>query len=200
MTYMHDEALRTLQPLLDEAGIKRCALLGHSDGASIAAIYAGGVQDHRVRAVVLMAPHFFTEEMGLVGIAQTRDLFATTDLRARLARHHGDNVDDAFAGWSGAWLDPGFRHWDITEYLPSIRVPILLVQGLDDQYGTLAQVEVAEAMTMCPLERLLLPGCGHSPHHEAGEATLSGVRDFLDRLWAMERGSVGLRGRLEPPS
>jgi pimeloyl-ACP methyl ester carboxylesterase len=186
LTYMHDEALRVLPPLLDLIGLRRGILLGHSDGASIATIYAGGVQDHRIRGLILMAPHFFTEDMGLAGIARAKAAFDTTDLRAKLARHHGDNVDCAFHGWAGAWLDPAFRAWDIRECLNTIRVPILLVQGLDDQYGTLEQVAVAEAKTMCPLEPLLLPGCGHAPHHEASEATLAGIGGFLDRLWAIE--------------
>jgi pimeloyl-ACP methyl ester carboxylesterase len=186
LTYMHDEALQTLGPLLDRIGFRRGVLVGHSDGASIAAIYAGGIQDHRVRGLVLMAPHFFTEPMGLDGIARAKTAFETTDLRQRLARHHGGNVDGAFQGWARAWLDPGFRTWDIREYLPHIRVPILLIQGLDDTYGTLAQVEAAEAGTMAPCEPLLLAGCGHAPHHEAADATLAGSAGFIARLMAVD--------------
>lgn len=184
--YMHDAGLRALPALLDAIGLRRAVLLGHSDGASIATIHAGGVGDHRIRGLILIAPHFFTESMGLEGIARTKVAFATTDLRAKLARHHGDNVDNAFLGWSGAWLDPGFRDWDIRDYLATIRVPILLIQGLDDQYGTLAQVEAAESATLCPVERLLLPNCGHAPHHEAPAATLDGIARFLRHLWAIE--------------
>lgn len=186
LTYMHDEALGTLGPLLDRIGLRRGLLVGHSDGASIAAIYAGGIADPRVRGLVLMAPHFFTEEMGLVGIRQTTQAYATTDLRARLARHHGANVDGAFFGWSGAWLDPAFRDWDLLEFLPSIRVPVLAIQGRDDRYGTLAQIDALQQHAMCPVETLLLAGCGHAPHHEASEATLLGITEFITHLWRME--------------
>lgn len=186
LTYMHDEALQTLRPLLDQAGIRRAILIGHSDGASIATIYAGGVQDHRIGGLVLMAPHFFTEQMGLDGIARTAEAFATSDLRARLARHHGDNVDGAFQGWSRAWLDPEFRTWDISEYLRAIRVPVLLIQGLADQYGTLAQVDCAKAEATCHLETLLLQGCGHAPQHEAADATLSAIAEFVGRQLAID--------------
>ena len=132
---MHEEARDVLPQLLDAIGFRRGLLLGHSDGASIAAIYAGSVQDHRVRGLVLIAPHFFTEDMGLAEIARAKEAYATTDLRAKLARWHAD-VDNAFRGWNDAWLDPGFRTWDITDALAYIRVPILIVQGEDDQYGT----------------------------------------------------------------
>ena len=186
LTYMHDEALHSLPALLDRIGLHRGILVGHSDGASIATIYAGGVQDHRIRGLVLMAPHFFTEQMGLDGIARTKAAFETSDLRARLARHHGDNTDGAFRGWSQAWLDPAFQAWDIREYLRYIRVPVLLVQGLDDQYGTLAQVECARAETLCPLETLLLERCGHAPHHEATQATLKGIGAFVRHLLEIE--------------
>lgn len=189
LTYMHDEALGTLPRLLDLVGLRRGVLVGHSDGASIATIYAGGVQDQRVRGAVLLAPHFFTEEMGIAAIARTRAAFETGDLRSRLARHHGDNVDGAFHGWAGAWLDPGFRSWDIREFLPTIRVPLLLIQGHDDQYGTSAQVDAAEAQTRCPLECVLLAGCGHAPQHEATDATMDAICAFLIRLWAIDDAS-----------
>ncbi|MBV9556937.1 MAG: alpha/beta hydrolase, partial [Pseudolabrys sp.] len=138
LTYMHDEARQTLPSLLDAIGFTRGLLIGHSDGASIATIYAGSHQDHRVLGLVLIAPHFFTEDEGIASIADAKKAYETTDLRARLARWHKD-PDNAFHGWNGAWLDPGFRQWDITEQLGYIRVPILIVQGEADQYGTVAQ-------------------------------------------------------------
>ena len=140
LTYMHDEARETLPRLLDAIGFQRGLLIGHSDGASIAAIYAGSHQDHRVGGLVLIAPHFFTEDVGLTSIEEARKAYATGDLRQRLARWHAD-VDNAFKGWNGAWLDPEFRKWDITEFLAYIRVPVLIVQGEDDQYGTAKQIE-----------------------------------------------------------
>src|SRR5882762_1993549 len=139
LDYMHIEALDVLPKLLDAIGFRRGLLVGHSDGASIAAIYAGSVQDHRVRGLTLIAPHFFTEDMGIAEIARAKEAYATTDLRQKLARWHA-NVDNAFRGWNDAWLDPEFRKWDITEPLAYIRVPILIVQGADDQYGTQRQI------------------------------------------------------------
>ena len=152
LSYMHDEARAVVPKLLDAIGFRRGLLIGHSDGASIAAIYAGTHQDHRVGGLVLIAPHFFTEDPGIASIEEARRAYENTDLRAKLARWHKD-PDNAFRGWNDAWLDPDFRKWDITEPLAYIRVPMLIVQGEDDQYGTVAQIEAAAA-------RMLLPGRG----------------------------------------
>jgi pimeloyl-ACP methyl ester carboxylesterase len=184
LSYMHDEARDTLPQLLDAIGFQRGLLVGHSDGASIAAIYAGSHQDHRVGGLVLTAPHFFTEDMGIASIEEARKAYETGDLRQRLARWHAD-VDNAFKGWNGAWLDPGFRQWDITEFLAYIRVPTLIVQGEDDQYGTLKQIEVAQQDCYCPVEVALVPGARHSPQRDKPEATLQAIADFVARVLAM---------------
>jgi len=181
LTYMHDEAREILPELLDAIGFQRGLLFGHSDGASIAAIYAGSHEDHRVGGLVLMAPHFFTEGIGIAAIEEARKAYETTDLRAKLARWHKD-VDVAFKGWNDAWLDPEFRKWDITEQLAYIRVPILIVQGEDDQYGTVKQIEAAGRECYCPVEVALLPGAKHSPQREAPEATLKAVSDFVAQI------------------
>jgi pimeloyl-ACP methyl ester carboxylesterase len=181
LTFMHEEARAVLPRLLAAIGFRRGLLLGHSDGASIAAIYAGSIQDHRVRGLVLMAPHFFTEEMGIAEIARARDAYATTQLRGKLSRWHAD-VDNAFKGWNDAWLDPAFRQWDITDVLAYIRVPILIVQGEDDQYGTVRQIEVAREECYCPVDVALLPRTRHAPHREVPEATLAAVAGFANRL------------------
>src|SRR4051794_37450411 len=181
LTFMHAEAREVLPRLLDAIGFRRGLLVGHSDGASIAATYAGSVQDHRVRGLVLIAPHFFTEDMGIAEIARAKELYETTDLRTRLARWHAD-VDNAFRGWNEAWLDPGFRQWDITEPLAYIRVPILVVQGENDQYGTVRQIEVAREECYCPVEVALLPGVRHAPHREAPALLLDTVSAFTNRL------------------
>ena len=181
VTFMHEEAREVLPRVLDAIGFRRGLLVGHSDGASIAAIYAGSVQDHRVRGLVLMAPHFFTEDMGIAEIARAKAAFETGDLRAKLARWHAD-VDNAFRSWNDAWLDPEFRKWDITDALAYIRVPILIVQGEDDQYGTVRQIEVAQEECYCPVEVALLPDTRHAPHREAPEATLRAVSEFANRL------------------
>jgi len=180
LTYMHDEARDTLPKLLDAVGFERGLLIGHSDGASIVAIYAGSHEDHRIGGLVLIAPHFFTEDPGIKSIEEARVAYESGDLRPRLARWHAD-VDNAFWGWNGAWLDPDFRKWDITEFLAYIRVPILIVQGADDQYGTVKQIEMAERECYCPVELALLPGARHSPQREASEPTLKAITQFVRR-------------------
>ena len=175
--YMHIEALDVLPKLLDIIGFQRGLLCGHSDGASIAAIYAGAHQDHRVQGVVMIAPHFVVEDISVRSIAEIKQAYETTDLKAKLARWHKD-VDNAFYGWNGAWLDPRFRTWDISEYLAYIRVPVAILQGVDDQYGTMRQVEIAQAECYCPVDVIIVPGAGHSPHREAPGPTLQAVTEF----------------------
>jgi pimeloyl-ACP methyl ester carboxylesterase len=182
--YMHREALDVLPQVLEKIGFRRGLLLGHSDGASIAAIYAGSRQDHRICGVAMMAPHFVVEEMGLAAIARTTADYAG-NLRAKLARWHQD-VDNAFLGWSNAWLDPAFRAWDISDRLAYIRVPIAILQGADDQYGTLRQIEIAQDECYCPVEVTIIPGIGHSPHREAAEVTLRTIAEFAERVLTKE--------------
>ena len=186
LSYMHDEAFDVLPHVLDQAGVRKTILVGHSDGASIATIYAGGRQDFRVRGLVLVAPHFFVEDVSIASIAAAKLAYETGDLRARLARHHGENVDVAFHGWNDAWLDPGFRAWRIDDAVAHVRVPILIVQGRDDQYGTLAQIRLAETDAYCPVETAVLADCGHSPHIDRPAETLAAVAEFIHRLAAHE--------------
>jgi pimeloyl-ACP methyl ester carboxylesterase len=181
LDYMQREALDVLPKLLEAIGFRRGLLIGHSDGASIATIYAGSVQDHRIRGLVLIAPHFFVEDVGVASIAQARDAYATTDLREKLARWHAD-VDNAFRGWNDAWLDPDFRKWDITEMLAYVRVPMLIVQGEADQYGTVRQIAVAQEECYCPVDVALLPNARHAPHREAPDLTLNVIGGFVNRL------------------
>ncbi len=194
LTYMHDEAMLVLPKVLDAIGFRRGLLLGHSDGASIAAIYAGSIQDHRVRGLSLIAPHFFVEDISVRSIAEIKSAYEQGELRAKLAKWHR-TVDVAFYGWNGAWLDPEFRKWDITDALAYIRVPVQIVQGAEDQYGTLRQVETAQEECYCPVEVEIVPGAAHSPHREAPDATLEAVTGFVNRIlrthgeWALERAS-----------
>ncbi len=187
LDYMSREALEVLPALLEAIGFQRGVLLGHSDGASIAAIYAGGSGDHRLRGVVLIAPHFVTEAMGLAAIAEIKRTYETTDLRTKLARWHRD-VDNAFYGWNDAWLDPDFRRWDISDYLAYIRVPVAILQGEADQYGTIRQVEIAREECYCPVDVTLIPQSGHSPHREAPELTLATISDFVRRILIVHEG------------
>jgi pimeloyl-ACP methyl ester carboxylesterase len=179
--FMHEEACDVLPRVLGAIGFQRGILLGHSDGGSIAAIYAGSMQDHRVRGLVLEAPHFFIEERGLAEIRRAREAFTTGTFREKLMRWHAD-VDCAFRSWSEPWLSPEFLKWDITEELAYIRVPILIVQGDQDQYGTLKQLAVAQEECFCPVETAVLPGIRHVPHREAPELTLTAMADFINRL------------------
>jgi pimeloyl-ACP methyl ester carboxylesterase len=181
VSFMHDEARDVLPLVLDAMGFRRGLLVGHSDGASIAAIYAGSVQDHRVRGLALMAPHFFTEDMGIAEIARAKIAFETGPLRAKLARLHAD-PDNAFHNWSGPWLDPEFRNWELSDALAHIRVPILIVQGENDQYGTMRQIEMAQQECYCPVEVAMLPDTRHAPYREAPEATLRAISDYANRL------------------
>ena len=179
--FLDEEAREVLPRVLDAIGFRRGFLLGHSDGASIATIYAGSVQDHRVRGVVLIAPHFFTEEMGLAEIRRARKSFDSGALRERLKPYHAD-VDTAFRSWNEPWLHPDFQKWDITEALGYIRVPVLIVQGENDQYGTLRQIEMARQECFCPVEVVVLPGIRHIPYREAPELTVNAVAEFINRL------------------
>jgi pimeloyl-ACP methyl ester carboxylesterase len=178
--YMHREALDVLPKLLAAIGFQRGILVGHSDGASISAIYAGGVQDHRIRAIALIAPHFIVEDISVTSIAEIKTAYETTSLREKLARWH-THVDNAFYGWNGAWLDPEFRSWDISEYLAYVRVPLAIIQGAHDQYGTIRQVEIAREECYCPVDVTILEA-GHSPHREAPGATLNAISDFANAV------------------
>jgi pimeloyl-ACP methyl ester carboxylesterase len=187
--YMHVEALDVLPKLLERIGFRRGLLVGHSDGASIAAIYAGSHQDHRVEGLALIAPHFIVEEVSVASIAEIKTAYETTNLKEKLARWHSD-VDNAFYGWNGAWLDPAFRNWDISEVLAYIRVPIAILQGVDDVYGTMRQVEIAQEECYCPVDVTVIPGAGHQPHREAPGATLDAITEFANAVLRVH-GSQG---------
>jgi pimeloyl-ACP methyl ester carboxylesterase len=178
MSYLHDEASDVMPRVLDAAGIRRALPIGHSDGGSIAAIHAGRTRDPRLLGLVLIAAHFFVEDLNVASIAQiTRD-YGQGDLRRRLARYHRD-VDTAFHGWSGAWLDPRFRALDLTAELERIGVPVLGLQGDDDPYGSDAQLDALTRHVRAPVETRLIPGARHAPHLEAPEPTLEAIGDFV---------------------
>ena len=188
--YMDQEAFEVLPAVLDQATVRKAVLVGHSDGASIATIYAGGAQDFRVRGLVLMAPHFFVEDLSIRSILAAKEAYELGDLRERLARHHDGNVDTAFYTWNSAWLDPGSRSWRLDDRLAHVRVPILIVQGADDQYGTTAQIAVAEQETYCPVDALVLNDCRHSPHLDQPDATLAAIADFAYRVLTVHEGFI----------
>src|SRR5262245_52670449 len=176
--FMHDAALVELPALLRETGIREPLLIGHSDGASIALIHAG--HGHPVRALALMAPHVFVEDVSLRSIEDARLRFESGTLWRSLARYHRD-PEKTFHLWNDVWLDPEFRSWNIEACLPGIHCPVLALQGRDDEYGTLAQLDAVARGVSGPCERLELPGCGHSPHVDQPERTLAALVRFIGR-------------------
>lgn len=185
--FMHDEALDVLPAVLEHFGLREVVLFGHSDGASIAIVYAGA-RLGPVRALVLEAPHVFVEPVCTESITRLAEAYETTGLRERLARHHGENTDTMFRTWTDVWLRPEFRKWNIEEYLPAIESPVLVVQGEDDEYGTARQVEAVVTRVRGPAERLMLAGCGHSPHSARPEEVLEAASRFLRRALHPDRG------------
>ena len=185
-TYMQDEAKDFLPRLLDALHIDSAILVGHSDGGSIALVHAAldaRSKRGRMRGVVLEAPHVFVEDVSVASIAKAREAYQAGDLREKLAKYHGTNVDGAFRGWNDAWLDPGFRSWNIEEYLPSIEAPVLVIQGEDDPYGTRAQVDAIARQVGGPVEEtVMLPKCGHAPHRDQPEVTLTAMSAFVHRV------------------
>jgi pimeloyl-ACP methyl ester carboxylesterase len=177
--YMHDEALATLPQLLDALSIEQPLLVGHSDGGSIALIYAGG-SGRAVAGVVAIAAHVIVEELSITSIAAARDAYRSTDLRSKLARYHAD-VDGAFWGRNDIWLDPAFRAWTIEEYLPRIACPVLAIQGEDDEYGTMDQL-ARIARGARDVELVRLDRCGHSPHRDQPDALLAAIGRFVERI------------------
>jgi pimeloyl-ACP methyl ester carboxylesterase len=180
--FMHEEALDVLPEVLDRAGVREAVLVGHSDGGSIGLIYAGSGRALPLRGLVLLAPHVFVEDLTVRSIAAAGVAYRQGALREKLARHHGDNVDVAFWGWNRIWLDPAFLTWNIEEYLPRIDVPALVIQGRQDEYGTLAQTERIARGSGGPVATVILDGCGHAPQREARDATLGALVTFVRDL------------------
>jgi pimeloyl-ACP methyl ester carboxylesterase len=176
---MHHEALIVLPQFLDALGIQKPILFGHSDGGSIALIYAGG-SGRSLSGVVALAPHVFVEDLSVSNIAAAKTAYKTTNLREKLARHH-DDVDGTFWGWNNIWLNPAFRQWNIEEYLPRIACPILAVQGLEDEYGTIEQIRCIERGAP-RVEALGLAHSRHSPHRDQPRRVLEAVDRWLSTV------------------
>lgn len=181
--YMTFEATQVLPQVLASLGQRPVILMGHSDGATIAAEYAGRVDDPRVQGIVLMAPHFFTEPLGLAEIAQARGAFDAGGLAEKMARWHRDPVA-TFRGWNEAWLNPDFSDWNVAEVIDHWRVPSLVIQGRQDQYGTLAQVSVCARRSPAPVQTLVLDDCRHAPHQDQPLVVLGAVARFVAPLVA----------------
>lgn len=178
--YMHREAREALPELLAKLGVERPILVGHSDGASIALIYAGTYPDG-LRGLVALAPHVFVEDVSVRSIREAKVAFETTDMPQKLARYHAD-ARRTFYGWNDIWLAPDFRRWNIEEYLPPIRCPVLAVQGVDDEYGTMAQIEAVAAQVAGPCELVKIEACGHRLHRDQHDLTLAAIARFVARI------------------
>lgn len=181
LTYMHEEGEQALPALLAALGIQKHILIGHSDGASISLIYAGAKARDGLLGLAVLAPHTFCEEVSVTSIRAAGKAYADGDLRARLEKYHGANVDGAFRGWCDAWLDPVFMRWNIEGYVDRITAPVLVIQGEDDEYGTTAQVD-SIARRVDGADTLLLPACGHSPQRDQPAATLKAIVGFVAGL------------------
>jgi pimeloyl-ACP methyl ester carboxylesterase len=177
LDYMTREARDVLPRVLDAIGFARGVLVGHSDGASIAAMYAGLREDRRLEGIVLIAPHFFAEAEGLAAIREARRAFEAGELRTRLAKYHAD-VEAAFWGWCGAWLDPEFARWSIADSIDGWRVPAIAIQGESDPYGTVRQIDEITRRATVPVDVVMLPDCKHAPQFEEPERTLAAIADF----------------------
>lgn len=178
--FMHREARESLPRLLAAAGIQAPVLYGHSDGASIALLFAARFPG-RPRALVLEAPHVFVEDVTVESIARLERDYAGTDLREKLGRWH-DLPDHTVLGWTRAWLDPAFRAWDIRGELASVEAPALVLQGQDDEYGTWAQVRAVEAGVPGAVDSVRLAACGHAPHCDRPDESLGHAARFLGEV------------------
>lgn len=178
LTYMNEEATASLPKILDTIGFKKGILLGHSDGASIGAIYAGATHDPRLTGLIVMAPHFFAEPVSITSIAEAKISFELDGLKAKLSKYHEDVVG-AFCGWNDAWLDPEFMNWNIESFLGDIQVPVLALQGAQDQYGTMKQMDALRRGVKAPLDICMLADCQHSPHLEKPEQVLEAIQGLL---------------------
>jgi pimeloyl-ACP methyl ester carboxylesterase len=178
--FMHDEALIALPAFTKSLDLQNPILVGHSDGASIALIHAGA--GHAVRGVVAMAPHVFIEPVCLASIQKATQTFESTDLPQRLGRYHRD-ARKTFYGWAGVWLDPEFEGWDIRgDYLPGVRCPVLAIQGHDDEYGTMAQLDEIARRVKGPCELLKLDSCGHAPFRDQPDMVVARIVEFIQGI------------------
>jgi pimeloyl-ACP methyl ester carboxylesterase len=179
--YVKRHALDVLPKILEAIEFRCGVLLGHSDGASMAAAYVGSIDDPRIIGLVLMAPHFFVEPQTLAEICNAREAYKARGLRQRLSRYHS-YVDEAFWGWNDVWLEPAFATFNLRDELAKIHVPTLVIRGDDDRYGTHRQVAMAKDICKCPLKTLIIPNCGHVPHREKPEQTLDAVAGFYENV------------------
>ena len=181
LNFMHEEGLEILPELIARFRIQRYILVGHSDGASIAIIHAGSDCTGKLLGIVNEAPHVFCESLTISSIQKLRENYNSGNLRERLKKHHKD-IDITFNGWVDVWLDENFFKWNIESFLPRIKVPQLVIQGNDDEYGTSAQVESIVCQSKGIVRTCFLDDCGHSPHRDQQSKTLQLMIEFVQKL------------------
>lgn len=181
LDYLEREARYVLPSLIAHFNFRNFILVGHSDGASIALIYAGLPDVPPAYGLIVMAPHVRVETISIEGVLAAKVDYEEGGLKERLQKFHGDNTECAFRGWSEAWLNPAFRNWNIEHFLPACETPLLAIQGTEDVYGTLAQIEALKAVSG-PFRRLILGGCGHNPWREREAEVLAAASEFITAL------------------
>ena len=181
INFMHSQALTLLPRILKQAGIKEYILIGHSDGGSIGIIFAGGLNSKGLKGLITLAAHVFCEQCSVDSIQQAKTNYEHQDLKKALKKYHGQNTDNAFRGWNNAWLNPNFINWNIEKYLKKIKVPMLAIQGKDDQYGTDKQIAAIESQVN-NIESFLLDNCRHSPHFDQPETVLKIMTKFIHQI------------------
>lgn len=185
-SYLQREDTSSLVGVLDRYGVKSPILIGHSDGGTIALLFAARFPDRCV-GVIVEATHVFTEDLTLLGIRAAVAAYNDRGLRKKLLRYHGDKTDDMFFRWVDDWLSPEFKDWNIEAGLAAVRCPVLIIQGEDDEYGTIAQVTSIRSRVSGRAESLIIPGCGHNPHHQARAATLQEMKRFIEGMILVNR-------------
>ncbi|MCF8482554.1 MAG: alpha/beta hydrolase [Rhodospirillum sp.] len=183
LDYLHTEGEQVLPQVLDQVGIRprQHILIGHSDGGTIALLFAAA-RPMEPLAAITEAAHVFVEDVTIAGVLEAKTAWETTNLRDRLAHYHGENVDGAFHGWNTTWLTPPFKGWTMVDELPAIRCPLLVIQGEEDEYGTQMQVEEILRWSSGPAEGLMVPNCAHVPHLQAKDSVLGAMGEFIDRV------------------
>jgi pimeloyl-ACP methyl ester carboxylesterase len=180
LDYMTVEAEKYLPMILKKLSIRKHFLIGHSDGATIAALGSLKSMNNNLLGTILIAPHFFVEQDNIIAIKNTTHQYKKGTLRTKLKKYH-DNVDNAFLGWSNVWLNEEFSNWDITNLLSNIKIPIIGIQGLNDPYGSIAQLDILEKKLTVPFTKITIENCGHNPFHEHLDTTLEYINKFITK-------------------
>jgi len=180
--FMHHEGLEILPKVLEAARIEKCILIGHSDGGSIGLIFAGGTPAKALKGLITLAAHVFCEDLTIESIRAARERYLNSDLKQKLAKYHGRNVECAFRGWNDVWLHPDFENWNIEQFLPKIKVPLLAIQGEDDPYGTPAQIESLVNQTGGQATSLMISNCSHRPHADHQDLVLNEIKKFVANI------------------